>query len=291
MNESAPSLVLVAPDVPKNAGRPRYMRSADDYGHLGISRRTFFRWLEVGDALGIYPPFDAPEKLETWWESARAAGQVRNRLPAAVLERLRALSTPAAAAVESAPLPPEETAGKVEEACGRSPPEKGGGGAARAAAFDPRHEIRAAEERVLALRTARDDAYAENRRGDGDKLDRQYWEKLTEYTVVAKRVGDMLEKSGALVARADVEADLAARITGIVVGGMFFYSRIASRLAVAADLAAQNEIWREFWREQVGSLLQGRFVPEFVRSSPPELWGEVVQFIEAKRPPDLRLAA
>lgn len=276
MIESESAILELKADSP-SVGRPRLARPADDYGHLGLSRRTVFRWLELGDALQDWPPLDRPSKLEEWWEKVRAAGLAKNRLPENVLNSIRAVE-----AADVAPPPAAQNDTK------ESVPPPGG---PSLAVFDPQAELKQAEGRLIAIREARDEAYKSNRLAEGDKLDRQYWEKYSDYTVMAKRVADYLERRGELVSRAVVESDLAPRIVGIAVGGMFFFGRIQAELAAAPDLAAQNAIWRTFWREQVGNLMQGRFVPPWLRTAPESLWAELVAFIESKRPADLRLEA
>lgn len=210
----------------------------------------------------------------------QAAGLVKNKLPAKVLERLAAVSGKVCADVD---VPPAENP-SVAAAVVAAPVAVGG-------EFDARSEIKAAEERVTALRLARDEAYKEARREEGDRLDRQYWAALTDYTVIAKRVTEYLEKRGELVPRAQVEADLAPRVLGIVTGGMFFYGQVQSELTTAPDLATANQIWRRFWREKVQPLMQSRFVPHFLREAPEKLWGEVFAFVEARKPSFLALSA
>lgn len=276
-------LAAFALDVPAEAeasGRPRYARGPEGYEHLGVTRRTFFRWREHGDAVKDWPPFDEPEKIEAWRSRMQAAGLVKNKLPAKVLERLAAVSGKVCADVD---VPPAENP-SVAAAVVAAPVAVGG-------EFDARSEIKAAEERVTALRLARDEAYKEARREEGDRLDRQYWAALTDYTVIAKRVTEYLEKRGELVPRAQVEADLAPRVLGIVTGGMFFYGQVQSELTTAPDLATANQIWRRFWREKVQPLMQSRFVPHFLREAPEKLWGEVFAFVEARKPSFLALSA
>ena len=274
------------------SGRPHYLRPAHGYEHLAIGRRTVFRWLEIGDSCQDWPPFDAPAEIEKWWQRMRGLGLVKNSLPSKVAAAIEAVQSgksemEAPLAISAAP------SGSLADK-----PATAGAGLALAApvnaaggAFDPMAEVKSFSARLVAIREARDAAYLAGNRDEGDRLDRQYSSQFTEYTVVAKRVSDQLEKSGALVSRAAVEADIAPRVVGIAVGGMFFFAQIQSQLAAAPDLAAQNAIWRSFWREKIGPLLQSRFVPEFLREMPEKLWADVLAFIESRRPPDLSLAS
>lgn len=290
MSEEVASLELCPPDPPARAGRPRYLHPATGYEHLGIFRRTFFRWLELGDACQDWPPFDSPAEIDAWWQRMRGRGLVKNSLPSKVAEKIALCAAAGGGftASEALPSPAGEAASAPGPAVSSSPPPPGH---ALASGFDPQRELREAENRVVALREARDAAYAANQRDDGDRLDRLYWEKYAEYSAIAKRVNEMLEKSGELVRRSVVEADLAPRIVGIAVGGMFFYAQIQTRLAAAASPAEQNKIWRAFWREKVGALLQSRYVPEFLRAAPDHLWAEALALIESRRPADLALTA
>lgn len=262
--------------------RPRFKQRAEDYAEqLSVARRTIYRWLELGDAAGDWPPLDELGGIEEWWERMRNLGLARNRLPAEILKTLRGEFQPEAL---SAPAPSRLPA--VEKT---DPPPPPPSRSVAAPGFDPHAELKAAEDRLLALRSARDEAYANNLRSEGDRLDREYWEKYNDFTGIARRVTDYLEKRGELVAKSAVEAELAPRIVGIAVGGMYFFARIQPQLMAAPDLAAQNEIWKRFWAEQVGALLSAQFVPDFIRRAPADLWRELCSVVESHRPPDLRL--
>lgn len=153
------------------------------------------------------------------------------------------------------------------------------------------HELYQKRARVVALRQARDAAYAAGDRVEGDLQDARYNEVYSDLTIVEKRTLEVLEKRKLLISRSGVEQDLAPRITGIVVGGMHFLDRIEPQLDAIADPAERRAKRRALWIEHCGPLMQGKFVPDFIRRAPVELWQECAAWLQSKVPPTLTLDA
>lgn len=273
----------------KVEGEARYARAAHDYGHLGVSRETFFRWKRYGAAHSDWPPFDEPQLLEGWYERMRGRAVFKNRFPNAMLQAIaahltggggpaggQAVATPtvgkgAAVAALSRPAAPSAAATVEDQGLG--------------------YELEQMRQRVGDLRRARDEAYAADDRVSGDMHDRHYREAFIDLTSAEKRVQEVLSRREELVTKAAVESDLATRISGIVVGGMFLFGRIAPQLDAARDPAERIALWKAFWREHCGTLLQARFAPDWVRKAPEHLWADCAAWVEGQVPPNLTLAA
>lgn len=151
------------------------------------------------------------------------------------------------------------------------------------------HELHQKRARVVALRQARDAFYAAGDRTQGDLQDARYNEAYSELTIAEKRTLEVLEKRKLLISRSGVEQDLAPRITGIVVGGMHFLERIEPQLDAIVDPAERRARRRALWIEHCTPLMQGRFVPDFIRRAPVDLWQECAAWLQAKAPPPLTL--
>jgi hypothetical protein len=263
------------------------LRPAHDYEHLGIGRRTFFRWKDHGASRSDWPPFDEPGQLESWYHRMREAGLFKHQFPADVREAIALhlagnppTASPSPASTESAPSsPPPATPGS-------SPPPPG--------PVDEEfqgleHELHQKRARVAALRQARDAFYTAGDRTQGDLQDARYNEAYSELTIAEKRTLEVLEKRKLLISRSGVEQDLAPRITGIVVGGMHFLERIEPQLDAIVDPAERRAKRRALWIEHCTPLMQGRFVPDFIRLAPVQLWQECAAWLQAKAPPPLTL--
>lgn len=243
-------------DVLPNSRRvisDQYQSPPDGYGHLGIIRRTFFRWKAVGESApgGVdLPPFDQPEQLEAWFERMRQHGLFKNRMPKAVRDAVSAMPQNKPAAKEAGSSGAAND-GDVPSSFTRTH------GVARGLAF----EIDSEEHRVAGLRVAREEAYLRNERTEGDRLDRQYREALDQLSIVKQRALKTLELEGKLVDIEMVERELAPKLQTIVQGGMMFYDRIASRLEALPDHGARRRLWREEWVKHCKSLVEGRFAP------------------------------
>jgi len=279
---------LKAPAVPQSASGPRYLRAAHDYEHLGIGRRTFFRWKDYGASRGDWPPFDAPAQLEAWYQRMREAGLFKHQFPADVREAIAeflAKNAPSGPGVATSPTAPVSS-------FAASPPDS---------ALPPplvdeefqglEHELHQKRARVVALRQARDAFYAAGDRAQGDLHDARYNDAYSELTIAEKRTLEVLERRKLLISRSGVEQDLAPRITGIVVGGMHFLERIEPQLDAIVDPAERRAKRRALWVEHCTQLMQGKFVPDFIRRAPAELWQECAAWLQSKAPPPLTLDA
>lgn len=273
-------LVLESPPAAEaGAGGTGYARAAHDYGHLGVSRETFFRWKRYGVAQGDLPPFDEPHLLEGWYERMRLAQVFKNRFPSAMQQAI---------AVHLGGSVPVAAAAAPEVKVVRPPVP---GPVANAGEQGLAFELEQMRQRVASLRQARDEAYAKEDRINGDQYDRSYREAFNDLTIAEKRALEVLSRREELVMKSAVESDLATRISGIVVGGMFLFGRIAPQLEAARDPAERIALWKAFWREHCGALLQARFAPEWVRRAPEHLWNDCAAWIEGQVPPPLTLAA
>lgn len=239
-----------------------YLRSADDYGHIGISRRKFFRWKSAGESAASgpdLPPFDDPYQLEAWYERMKLAGAFKHQFPKsvriAIVEHLR--GAPAPVRTQSAP-PSSQTEGIPATPSGTVP-----------SAFTADHglaqglqfEIAAEERRVASLRVSRDEAYRNHQRTEGDQYDRQYREALDALSLVHHRYIKIAEQEGRLVQIDLIEREFAPRLTSIVQGGMHLIDTVDAQISGLPDRLARRAIWRKAWMELCNNLIEGRFAP------------------------------
>ncbi len=277
-------------DGPRRVSKEQYQRSPDDYGHIAIERRTFFRWKKAGEANAggpDLPPFDQPEHLESWYERMRARGVFKHRFPKTIRDAIDLLAIkPAPPSVPSAaPSVPINPAKEPAD----SVPDSFKGDVDHGAAIGMAYEILQEEKRIASLRVARDAAYEKGDRTEGDACDRRFRESFNEFTSTKKRAIEILEKEKALVSRADVKQDLAARITGIVVGGMFLYQRIAPLMDAELEAGARTRIWKKAWQEHCSPLMQCQYAPDFLTAMKFEMWEECARWLESQAPPPLQL--
>lgn len=280
-----------------------YARPANAYGHLGISRRTFFRWRGYGEEAKDFPPFDDPLLLESWYERMRLVGKFKHQFPADIREAI-SKHLPASADAEPGPKPaepskpsrPAPTLGLVAFTSSPPPPGKPVPSSFRGAIDHGEeqglmYEVTQVEIRVASLRKARDAEYDKGNRSEGDMLDKQHREALDTLSLIQQRVMKMAEAEGKLISREDVEADLAVRIPGVVVGGMFLFAKLLPLLEAAQDPAEKISIWRKGWQEHVQPLLQCKFLPEGLTQAPEQVWKEAADWIQSRVPPPLTLNA
>lgn len=278
---------LKAPAAPQSALGPRYVRAAHDYQHIGIGRRTFFRWKDYGIARADWPPFDDPAQLEAWYLRMRELGAFKHQFPADVREAI-------AHHLSGNPPPSAHSPASTAFYPPAPPPTPPGSSLPPSVADEFQgleHELHEKRSRVVALRQARDAFYAAGDRTQGDLQDARYNEAYSELTIAEKRTLEVLEKRKLLISRSGVEQDLAPRITGIVVGGMHFLERIEPQLDAIVDPAERRVKRRALWIEHCTPLMQGRFVPDFIRRAPVDLWQECAAWLQAKAPPPLTLDA
>ncbi len=79
---------LREPGLPERAARIRYERGPDGYDHLGLKRRTFFRWRDYGVEHEDLPPFDLPAELESWYGRMRDRSVFKHQFPSVMREAI-----------------------------------------------------------------------------------------------------------------------------------------------------------------------------------------------------------
>lgn len=295
--------LLEGPEPGAAAGHG-YRHVAGWYRCIGISKRTFFRWRSVGEAAGELPPFDEPEGLEAWYGRMADAGHYKNGFPKGVreaIQRYRGGAVQVSEVVEK------------KSRIGNAQNESAGAGAvaARGVGVEPRpqavvprffgmdhgeqrglaYEIDRQESLVAALRCARDEAYEQGRKDDGDVYARQYGDALDALSLVKQRALKILETEKKLVSREDVEADLAPRITGVVIGGMFLYGRLREQLELAQDEEERQAIWKRGWMEHCQTLMQSQYLPAGIAAAPDEVWDKAADVVRGYVPEALTLEA
>lgn len=250
-----------------------YARAADDYGHIGVGRRTFFRWKADGESNAggpDLPPFDEPQTLEAWYERMRERGVFKHRFPKAIRDaiavHLRAGPPAGAPAAVDASKPGE--AGKS----GHTPPGEqaaAGTGPAVPQAFLSGHdgarglqvEVEAEERRAAALRRARDEAYAQGKMVEGDGHDRRYREVLDTLSLVRQRWLKMAVEEEQLVHVDEVAAVFGPKHQAIVQQGLLLIDDVDEDLAKISDAKERRRLWRSRWEKFCGVLVEGKFAP------------------------------
>jgi hypothetical protein len=242
-----------------------YLRSADDYTHLGVARRTFFRWKSAGESNADgpdLPPFDDPQHLEDWYDRMRSRGAFKHKFPKdlrlAITEHLRGSPPSARSAPSSSSVPSKPTDSGTAPAVGHVP-----------SAFTADHgiaqglqfEIAAEEKRVASLRVARDECYQNKQLTEGDAHDRRYREALDALSLIQQRYLKIAEQEARLVPVDLIEREFAPKLSAVVTSGMLLFDRIASKLREAPDHASGRAIWRRAWIEHCAGLVEGRFAP------------------------------
>lgn len=237
--------------------RPAVVRGPDDYGHLAISRRTYYRWKKFGEQVPAgadLPPFDQPELLPEWYERMRTHGFFKHRFPGEIAEAIERH-------VRSSPGQPAKVdAREKKEQPPQSVPNAFHGrehGAAQGLIF----EVEAEQRRVASLRVARDEAYANGERREGDDFDRRYREALDALSLVQQRALKIAEQEGRLVPVDMVAEELAPKIAAIVQGGLLLWDRVGAQIMEAGDHAARRKVWKTSWIEFCKTLVEGRFAP------------------------------
>lgn len=237
----------------------QYKRAPEDYGHIGIQRRTFFRWKGHGEMCpdgADLPPFDQPEMLESWYERMRLRGIFKHKFPVAVRE---AIGAHLAASGRSSSRPDSQNSARPDDAAASVPASFVGvdHGRKRGLAFEVEQE----ERRVADLRHARDEAYQNDDRAGGDLLDKRYREALESLSLLKQRCNKVLKEDGELVTLEQIEREWGPRLETIVQGGLMFYDRIASKLEALPDHPSRRRFWREQWINHCRVLAQGDFAP------------------------------
>lgn len=248
--------------------KERYQRAPTDYGHIAISRRTFFRWVRFGKECpsgADLPPFDEPAKLEMWYERMRAQGIFKNAFPKETKRAVvglcgsRSVSSQAAPSAASGQAP---TNSDPERAA--SPPSLPSThgmhlldpGSARGLMF----EVENMERRSAQLRMQRDAAESQSL-SSAKELSLEYNELVDKLSLIKRRALDAAEREELLVSIDDIEAVLTPKITGIVVSGAFMFDRIDSELLAQTDRKERRAIFKRAWIEMFKSLVTGKFAP------------------------------
>jgi hypothetical protein len=262
-----------APDTAAAATAAAAPRTADGYGHLNISRRTYFRWRKIGESCADgpdLPPFDEPGELPAWYERMRQRGVFKHRFPTDIADAIAGLggearaaptqtSTTAGPGAAPTPAASQATTSTVAPPAGGSVPASFTADHGQASGLQ--YEVAAGERRVASLRVARDSAYLNNERSQGDMLDRQYREALDALSLVQQRAMKILEQDGRLVPVDLIEREMGPRLTAIAQSGLLLWERIDQAMMNETDKAARRRIWRKAWIEHLQVLVDSKYAP------------------------------
>jgi hypothetical protein len=264
----------VLPSGPVKITRERYQRAATDYGHIAVSRRTFFRWVKHGKECPAghdLPPFDDPATLEVWYERMRAQGLFKNAFPKEI-QRAVALhlgkqppsakqaSKPAQAQAKSGASPASKSESKSDSSSSDEDP-------INAHDFEPGsaqgllYEVEYNEKRIAQIRMARDEAERRGRIAEARLLTLEYNELTDKTSMLKRRALEAAEKDGILVPEACILDVLSPKITAIVQTGPFMYDRIDGELAAEPDRQKRRALFRRHWVQFCRGLVEGRFAP------------------------------
>lgn len=260
LDEIADELPLPNTKVTKE----RYQRAPTDYGHIAVSRRTFFRWTGYGKQCPTgadLPPFDDPGSLLSWYERMKAHGFFKNAFPKEIKNAI-ALHLGSAAAAKPATF----TSGKAV------PLDESGSNAPQTPSprdlhqFDPGSalgllvELDYCEKRTARLRMALDDAEKRNL-PTAAQLAHEYNEAFDRLSIVKRRALDVAEREKYMVTTDDVRAVFGPPIKSIVVSGPFMFDRIDAQLMAEPDRRKRRGIFRRAWVEMCKALVSGKFAP------------------------------
>lgn len=255
--EKKPPPVVAAPA----AAPPPAARTADDYEHIKIGRRTYFRWLKFGKQLPEgpdLPPFDDPQLLPAWYERMRQRGIFKHRFPDEITDAI---------AAHTAGGEPEKTQGKEPPPGAAAPAAPGAQHAHVPASFGADHglasglqyEVIAEQQRVAALRVARDEAYLKGEKDNGDGYDRRYREALDALSLVQSRAIKIGEQEARLVPIEMIEQEFAPRLSAIVQGGLLLWDSVGPAIMECPDHATRRMMWKKKWIEFCTTLRTDRF--------------------------------
>ncbi len=261
LDEIADELPLPSAKVTKE----RYKRAPTDYGHLAISRRTYFRWLGYGKQCPTgadLPPFDEPALLESWYARMKGNGFFKNAFPKEIKKAI-------ATYLGSSP-PATKAAGRVSDSAQTATQQEDAGAPTMPARdlhqFDPGSalgllvELDYCEKRTARLRMALDDAERKNL-ATAAQLAHEYNEAFDRLSIVKRRALDVGEREKYLVTTDDVRAEFGPPLKSIVVSGPFMFDRIDAQLMAEPDRKKRRSIFRAAWIDLCKSLVAGRFAP------------------------------
>lgn len=260
--EKMPPLVVAAPVV---ASAP-VVRGADDYEHIKIGRRTYFRWLKFGKELPDgpdLPPFDDPQLLPAWYERMRQRGIFKHRFPDEIADAIAAhtsagdLASKPSQTHSVAAAPQPSGVATVPAQAGRQVPAAFGADHSQASGLQ--YEVLAEQQRVAALRVARDEAYLNGEKDNGDAYDRRYREALDALSLVQQRAIKIAEQEARLVPVEMIEQEFAPKLAAIVQGGLLLWDSVGPALLECPDHATRRMMWKKKWIEFCASLRTERF--------------------------------
>ena len=258
LDEIADELPLPNTKVTKE----RYQRAPTDYGHIAVSRRTFFRWVGYGKqcpAGADLPPFDDPGSLLLWYERMRAHGFFKNAFPKEIRNAIAAhlgSSPPSKPAATTAGMPAPS-----DDAANQSlPPLRDLHKFDPGSALGLMAELDYCEKRTARLRMALDDAEKRNL-PTAAQLAHEYNEAFDRLSIVKKRALDVGEREELLVSTDVVRAVFGPPIKSIVVSGPFMFDRIDAQLMAEPDRKKRRSIFRGAWIDMCKALVAGKFAP------------------------------
>ncbi len=263
----------IADELPVSSARvtkERYQRAPTDYGHIAVSRRTFFRWVRFGKECmtgADLPPFDEPRELEMWYERMRAQGIFKNAFPKEIKRAIVTLcgSQPVSSRASMPPgSPAPQTAASNGDTSAVSPqarPSTHGmhlldPGSARGLMM----EVDSMERRTAQLRMQRDHAESLGL-ASAKELTLEYNETVDKLSLIKRRALDAAEREKLLVSVEDIEPVLGPKIISIVASGPFMFDRIDAELIAEPDRAKRRAIFKRAWIDLCKSLVSGEFSP------------------------------
>lgn len=258
--EKTPPPVVAAPA----AAPAPVTRGADDYEHIKIGRRTYFRWLKFGKQLPEgpdLPPFDEPHLLPAWYERMRQRGIFKHRFPDEIADAIAAHTSGEKAVTKPGKEPTSSAPGTVAPGTPAAPTQHvpASFGADHGLASGLQYEVIAEQQRVAALRVARDEAYLNNKKDDGDAYDRRYREALDALSLVQQRAIKIGEQEARLVPVEIIEQEFAPRLNAIVQGGLLLWDSVGPALMECPDHATRRMLWKKKWIEFCTGLRTDRF--------------------------------
>lgn len=238
-------------------------KSGADYEHIKIGRRTYFRWLKYGKELAEgpdLPPFDEPQLLPAWYERMRQRGIFKHRFPDEIADAIAAHGVGASVPQETQPAKtvsaPASSTAAAPAAQAKVPASFG---ADHGLASGLQFEVLAEQQRVAALRVARDEAYLKGEKDNGDAYDRRYREALDALSLVQARAIKIGEQEARLVPIEMIEQEFAPRLAAIVQGGLLLWDSVGPALMDCPDHATRRMLWKKKWIEFCGGLRTDRF--------------------------------
>ena len=245
-------------------GAERYQLGSEGYGHLGIERRTYFRWTGYGKQAvpgPDFPPFDDCAHLEAWYDRMRSQGFFKHKFPNKVKQ---AVAAHLGQTASTASAPKAKRAASL--APSGTPDESPGEEQASLQSFEPGSargllvEVEQMERRVAQLRMARDDA--ENRgHPNARQLDLDYNAAVASLSTLQGRATKLAIAEKVYVHIDDIASALAPKFIAIVHTVPFMFDGIDHELHAEPDRQKRRARFRAAWIEACRSLVTGSFAP------------------------------